>query len=58
MKFLQCNECDILLSGYYFILMGKFFCEKDYKVCKILEIFDHSIPYKTFSSPEAEEGLC
>ena len=40
MKFLQCNECDILLSGYYFILMGKFFCEKDYKVCKILEIFD------------------
>ena len=45
MKFLQCNECDILLSGYYFILMGKFFCEKDYKVCKILEISDHLIPF-------------
>ena len=53
-NFLQCYECQVLLSGYYFILMGKFFCEKDYNVGWI----DPLQEADRFFYSEAEEDLC
>ena len=38
--------------------MGKFFCEKDYKVCKILEIFDHLIPFKKHFPLQKLKKVC
>ena len=31
-KCMKCVECRIVLDGAYYILMGRFLCEKDYNV--------------------------
>ena len=36
--FFQCGECKQLLDGMYYLLMGRFLCERDYNVSYHIKI--------------------
>jgi len=49
---MKCFECKQVLDGMYFLLMGRFFCEKDYNVG-----FKKVMPRYSFDNLEKQEEM-